>query len=122
MMKRTDRKKLRVKRRLRVRSKVRGTSERPRLSVFRSERHIYAQLIDDTVGDTIVSSSTVESVIKSKISKTWGQEAAKEVGKLLAERALERGLKRVVFDRGGFKFHGRVKALADGAREAGLEF
>ena len=121
-MKRTDRKKLRVKRRLRVRSKVRGTSERPRLSVFRSERHIYAQLIDDTVGDTIVSSSTVESVIKSKISKTWGQEAAKEVGKLLAERALERGLKRVVFDRGGFKFHGRVKALADGAREAGLEF
>ncbi|HAA85288.1 MAG TPA: 50S ribosomal protein L18 [Kosmotogaceae bacterium] len=122
MMKRTDRKKLRIKRRLRVRSKVRGTSERPRLSVFRSDRHIYAQLIDDTVGDTIVSSSTVESVIRSKITKTWGQEAAKEVGKLLAERALEKGLKRVVFDRGGFKFHGRVKALADGAREAGLEF
>ncbi len=122
MIKRTDRKELRIKRRLRVRSKVRGTSERPRLAVFRSEKHIYAQLIDDTVGDTLVSSSTVESELREKVGKTWGQEAAREVGKLLAQRALEKGFKTVVFDRGGFKFHGRVKALADGAREAGLEF
>ncbi len=122
MIKRTDRKELRIKRRLRVRSKVRGTSERPRLAVFRSEKHIYAQLIDDTVGDTLVASSTVENELREKVGKTWGQEAAGEVGKLLAQRALEKGFKTVVFDRGGFKFHGRVKALADGAREAGLEF
>ncbi len=122
MIKRTDRKELRIKRRLRVRSKVRGTSERPRLAVFRSEKHIYAQLIDDTVGDTLVASSTVESELREKVGKTWGQEAAREVGKFLAQRALEKGFKTVVFDRGGFKFHGRVKALADGAREAGLEF
>jgi len=102
----------------RIRTKVQGTSERPRLNVYRSLNHIYAQVIDDIHGVTLVSASTVAAKIK-----TGGNvAAAKEVGKLVAERAQGKGIKKVVFDRGGYLYHGRVKALADAAREAGLEF
>ena len=102
----------------RIRTKVQGTSERPRLNVYRSLNHIYVQVVDDSQGITLVSASTVASKIK-----TGGNvAAAKEVGKLVAERAQEKGIKKVVFDRGGYLYHGRIKALADAAREAGLEF
>ena len=101
----------------RVRSRVAGASDRPRLSVFRANQHIYGQLIDDAQGKTLVSGSSLE--VKSKGNKS---EIAKEVGKLVAKKALEKGIKAVVFDRGGFAYHGRVKALAEGAREAGLVF
>jgi large subunit ribosomal protein L18 len=104
---------------IRIRRKVKGTTERPRLAVFRSVAHIYVQLIDDSQGRTIVSASSVE-----KAAKTNGGNvaAAKAIGKTIAERAKDKGIKRVVFDRGGYQYHGRVKALADAAREAGLEF
>lgn len=122
MIKREDRRKLRLVRHKRIRKKLSGTTERPRLAVFRSEKHIYAQIIDDTKGVTLIAASTVEKAMREKLKKTWNVEAAKEVGKLIAERALAKGIKEVVFDRGGFKYHGRVKALADSAREAGLKF
>ncbi|MGA8939149.1 MAG: 50S ribosomal protein L18 [Acidobacteriaceae bacterium] len=105
----------------RIRAKMAGTAERPRLNVYRSLNHIYTQLIDDANGVTIASASTVTS--KGAERKAGGNvEAAKTVGKLIAERAAEKGIKKVVFDRGGYLYHGRVKALADAAREAGLEF
>jgi len=105
---------------VRIRRKVQGTTERPRLSVYRSLNHIYAQLIDDLRGVTVVSASTKE---KAGNSRTGGNVAsAKQVGKLIAERAKAKGVTRVVFDRGGYQYHGRVKALADAAREAGLQF
>ncbi|WP_053001277.1 50S ribosomal protein L18 [Kosmotoga pacifica] len=122
VIKRRDRKELRRKRHLRVRAKINGTPERPRLAVYRSEKHIYAQIIDDVAGRTLVSASTIDKELKGKLQKTWNKEAAAEVGKLIAKRALEKGIATVVFDRGGFKFHGRVKSLADAAREAGLKF
>jgi large subunit ribosomal protein L18 len=102
----------------RIRQKVNGTAERPRLNVYRSLNHIYAQVIDDTKGLTIASASTVTTKLK-----TGGNlEAAKEIGKVVAERAKEKGVSKVVFDRGGYLYHGRIKALADAAREAGLDF
>ena len=102
----------------RIRQKLEGTAERPRLNVYRSLNHIYAQIIDDAKGETLLSASSLAGKLK-----TGGNiAAAKEVGKLVAERAIEKGIKRVVFDRGGYLYHGRVKALADAAREAGLEF
>ena len=102
----------------RIRTKVQGTAERPRLNVYRSLNHIYVQVIDDSQGVTLVSASTVQAKLK-----TGGNvAAAKEVGKLVAERAQEKGIKKVVFDRGGYLYHGRIKALADAARESGLEF
>ncbi|WP_268766427.1 50S ribosomal protein L18 [Kosmotoga arenicorallina] len=113
---------MRKKRHMRVRAKISGTAERPRLAVYRSEKHIYAQIIDDVVGRTIVSASTIDKELREKLQKTWNKEAAAEVGKLIAKRALDKGISSIVFDRGGFKFHGRVKALADAAREAGLKF
>ncbi|HHF08167.1 MAG: 50S ribosomal protein L18 [Thermotogae bacterium] len=122
MIKRRDRKELRRKRHLRVRAKISGTPEKPRLAVYRSEKHIYAQIIDDVAGRTLVSASTIDKELKEKLQKTWNKEAAVEVGKLIAKRALDKGISSIVFDRGGFKFHGRVKALADAAREAGLKF
>lgn len=122
MIKKEDRNLKRIKRHLRIRKKVKGTPERPRLAVFKSERHIYAQIIDDTKGHTLVAASTLDKELRGKLSKTYNVEAAKEVGKLIAQRALSLGIKKVVFDRGGFKYHGRIKALADAAREAGLEF
>ena len=119
MVSRPDSNKARLKRHTRVRSKVSGTAECPRLDVFRSLQNIYAQLIDDTTGTTLASASTVE-----KEFKEYGgnKEAARAVGKKLAERALEKNIKDVVFDRGGFIYQGKIKALAEAAREAGLEF
>jgi large subunit ribosomal protein L18 len=122
MIKRIDRKERRKRRHLRVRKKVFGTPERPRLSVFRSNKHIYAQIIDDTKGHTLVAASTLDKELRDKLQKTLNKEAAREVGRLIGKRALEKGIKKVVFDRGGYKYHGRVKELAEGAREAGLEF
>ena len=122
MIKHQDKKQLRAKRHLRVRSKISGTPDKPRLAVYRSEKHIYAQIIDDVSGKTIVSASTIDKEFKANDLKSWNIAAAAEVGKLVAKRAIEKGVKTVVFDRGGFKFHGRIKSLADGAREGGLEF
>ncbi len=102
----------------RIRSRVSGTQERPRLAVFRSVKHIYAQVIDDTKGHTVVAASSSEKDLKNGGNVT----GAKEIGKLVAERAKDKGIKAVVFDRGGYQYHGRVKALAEAAREAGLEF
>lgn len=109
-------------RHLRVRKKISGTPEMPRLCVYRSLNNMYAQVIDDTKGITIVSASTLEPELKGKLSATGNKDAAREVGKLVGSRANEKGIKKVVFDRGGCIYHGRVKELADGAREAGLEF
>ncbi len=108
--------------RARQRHNLKGTPERPRLNVFRSTRHIFAQIIDDTAGNTLVAASTLDDGIRAQAAKLTKTQEAKEVGKLLAQRALAKGLKQVVFDRGGFQYHGRVKALADASREAGLEF
>lgn len=111
-----------VRRHLRLRNKISGTAERPRLNVFRSLAHIYAQLVDDTTGTTLVSANTLDKEIKEKFPYGGNVAAAEEVGKLVAKRALEKGIDTVVFDRGGYIYHGRVKALADGAREGGLKF
>ena len=106
----------------RIRKRVSGDVARPRLAVFRSERHIYAQVIDDDAGSTLCSASTLDKDVRGKVEGGSDMGAAEAVGSVLAERAKEKGLKRVVFDRGGFRFHGRVKALADAARKGGLEF
>ena len=112
----------RIRRHLRVRRKVSGTASRPRLCVFRSLKHIYAQVIDDELGHTLASASTLDPEIRSEARTKRKAEAAKLVGQLVAKRALERGTTTVVFDRGGYKYHGRVKAVAEAAREAGLKF
>ena len=111
-----------TRRRLRVRRKIAGTAERPRLSVARSLRHMRAQLVDDLTGQTLAFATTEESALRAGLSGTGNVEAARVVGKALGERALAKGIKRVVFDRGGRPYHGRVGAVAEGAREAGLEF
>lgn len=112
----------RLRRKLRIRKKICGTPERPRLCVYRSLKHMYAQIIDDTKGHTLVSASTLDKELRGKFKSTGNVEAAREVGRLIAKRALEKGIKKVVFDRNGFLYHGRVKAVAEGAREMGLEF
>jgi len=112
----------RVKRQRRVRKKVKGTSERPRLSVFRSAKHIYAQIIDDSEGRTLVACASTEEAFKNLGTPENKRNAAETVGKMIAERAKEKGIEQVVFDRNGFLYHGRVKAVSDGAREAGLKF
>ncbi|HAW70368.1 MAG TPA: 50S ribosomal protein L18 [Firmicutes bacterium] len=123
MITRTDRKASRRKRHLRIRKKVFGTAERPRLAVFRSINHIYAQIIDDQKGTTLATASTLDGDIKGKVGGHGGNiAAAKEVGSAIAKRAQEQGIKSVIFDRGGHIYHGRVSALAEAAREAGLEF
>ena len=106
----------------RLRNRFSGTAERPRLAVFRSNNHMYAQIIDDTVGKTLVSASTLDKEVKAECEKTNNVEAATVVGKVVAKRALEKGITTVVYDRGGFVYEGKVKALAEAAREAGLEF
>ena len=113
---------LRKKRHRRVRSKVSGTPERPRLNVSRSLQHIYAQVIDDTTGHTLAYASTLEADVRGTLKSGGNVDAAKAIGKLIAERALEKGISAVVFDRGGYMYHGRVQALADTAREGGLQF
>jgi len=114
--------KVRIRKHTRVRKKINGTPERPRLNVFRSLSNIYAQIIDDTTGKTLVSASTLDEAIKGKVKFGGNKEAAKEVGSLVATRAVEAGIKLVVFDRGGYLYSGRVKELAEAAREKGLEF
>lgn len=113
---------LRLKRHRRVRKKVLGTAERPRLNVYRSLCNIYAQVIDDTQAVTLASASTIDSELRGQIKSGGNAESAKLVGELVAKRAIDKGIKQVVFDRGGYKYHGRVQSLADAAREAGLEF
>ncbi len=112
----------RIKRHYRVRNTVSGTAERPRLNVFRSSSNIYAQIIDDTAGVTLVSASTLDADVKANISNGGNKEAAKQVGLAVAKKAIEKGIKQVVFDRGGYIYHGRVAELAAGAREGGLDF
>ena len=119
MVSKTDRKLERTRRHARVRTKVSGTAERPRLCVYRSNSNLYAQIIDDVAGNTLVAASTLDKEVKTKKSN---KEAAKEVGALIAKRAAEKNIKTVVYDRGGYIFHGVVKALAEAAREGGLEF
>lgn len=111
-----------LRRRYRVRKKVRGTPQRPRLSVFRSNQHIYAQIVDDIAGATLAAASTLSKEIRDQLAKVNKKEAAKLVGQLLAKQATAVGMRQVCFDRNGFKYHGRVKALAEGAREGGLVF
>lgn len=120
MFRKLDRKAIRTKKHLRVRKKISGTAECPRLSVYRSGKHIYTQIIDDTKGVTLVAASTKEPALRAEYG--GNKEAAKKVGLLTAEKALEKGIKSVVFDRGGLIYHGRIAALAEGAREGGLEF
>ena len=119
MVKKPDSNKARLKRHMRVRAKISGTPERPRLSVFRSAKHIYAQIIDDVNGVTLASASSLDKAIEGYGGNVT---AASAVGKLIAERALAKGIENVVFDRGGYLYHGRVQALAEGAREGGLKF
>lgn len=120
MIQKEDRNKKRKKRHLRVRKKLFGTAVRPRLNVFRSSKNIYAQLIDDQAGITLVSASTMDADLKAASGATV--DSARNVGELIAKRAIEKGIKTIVFDRGGYLYHGRVKSLADGAREGGLDF
>lgn len=106
----------------RVRKKIAGTPDKPRLNVYRSNQNIYAQIIDDVTGNTLIAASSLETSVKENISNTGNKEAAKLVGALVAKKALEKGIENVTFDRGGYLYHGRVKELAEGAREAGLKF
>ena len=122
MVSKVSRAKVRAKKHRRLRNHLSGTATTPRLAVFRSNNHMYAQIIDDTVGKTLVSASTNEPEAKKALEKTNNVEAAAYVGKVIAERAIEKGIKEVVYDRGGFIYQGKVQALADAAREAGLEF
>ncbi len=122
MINKESRNVIRQKKHLKIRNRFSGTTERPRLAVYRSNNHVYAQVIDDTVGKTIVSASTVEKSVASELEKTNNIDAAAYVGKVIAERALAADIKEVVFDRGGFIYTGKVKALAEAAREAGLVF
>lgn len=118
----TDRKQRRVRTKRRYRDAVRGSADRPRLSVYRSLRYLYAQVIDDASGVTLVSASTLEKATAGNLKSAGNREAAKVLGKLIAERAKDRGVESVVFDRNGFRYHGVIQAIADGAREAGLKF
>ena len=122
MINKVDRNQKRQKRHLRIRNNIVGTPERPRLNVFRSSSNIYAQVIDDINGVTLASSSTLDKDIKETVNGLIKTEAAKIIGQQVAKRALEKGIETVVFDRGGYLYHGRVKSLADGAREGGLKF
>ena len=121
MINKVSKSEIRRKKHARLRNRISGTAEKPRLSVFRSNNHMYAQIIDDTVGNTICAASTLDKYAKP-FEYTDNTEAAAFVGKAIAEKALAKGIKEVVFDRGGFIYHGKIQALADAAREAGLEF
>ena len=122
MVSKESRQEVRAKKHRRMRNRLSGTAQRPRLAVFRSNNHMYAQIIDDTVGHTLVSASTLEKDVKAELKKTNDVEAAAYLGTVIAKKALEKGIKTVVFDRGGFVYTGKIAALADAAREAGLEF
>ena len=122
MVSKQSRSEMRVKKHNRLRNRFAGTAERPRLAVFRSNNHMYAQIIDDTVANTLVAASTAEKSAKAELEHTNTVDAAAYVGTLIAKRALEKGIETVVFDRGGFIYQGKIQALADAAREAGLKF
>ena len=122
MVSKESRSKIRAKKHMRLRSRLSGTAQKPRLAVFRSNNHMYAQIIDDTVGNTLVSASTLQKDVKAELEKTNNVDAAAKLGTVIAKKALEKGITTVVFDRGGFIYQGKIKALADAAREAGLEF
>jgi len=122
MINKPNKNKIRLRKHVRVRKKIKGTSERPRFNVFRSLNNIYAQVIDDTSGTTLAAASTLDPALKGMVKFGGNKEAAKEVGKLVAAKAIDKGIKKVVFDRGGYLYHGRIKELAEAAREAGLEF
>ena len=122
MIKKPIKNKLRIKKHKRMRYKISGTTERPRLNIFRSNSNMYAQIVDDSKGITLASASTLEKEIKDQLKSTKGKEAANKIGKLIGERALSKGIDTVVFDRSGYIYHGKVKELADGARESGLKF
>ena len=122
MVSKDSRTEVRVKKHLKISNRFTGTPERPRLAVFRSNNHIYVQIIDDTVGNTLVAASTLQKDVKAELQKTNDVAAAAYLGNVIAKKALEKGIKTVVFDRGGFIYQGKIKALADAAREAGLEF
>ena len=122
MIKKASRAEIREKKHRRLRNRFSGTAERPRLAVFRSNNHMYAQIIDDTVGNTLVSASTLQKDVKAELEKTNNVDAAAYLGTVIAKKAMEKGITSVVFDRGGFIYHGKIKALADAAREAGLNF
>ena len=122
MIKKISRSEVRANKHRRIRSRLNGTPDKPRLAVFRSNNHMYAQIIDDEAGNTIVSASTVQDEVKKGLSKTNNVEAAAKLGEVIAKKAKDNGINQVVFDRGGYIYHGKVKALAEAAREAGLEF
>ena len=122
MVSKKSRSEVRLNKHRKLRNRFSGTAERPRLAVFRSNNHMYAQIIDDTVGNTLVSTSTLQKDVKAELEKTNNVEAAAYLGTVIAKKALEKGITAVVFDRGGFIYQGKVKALAEAAREAGLEF
>ena len=122
MVKKESRSEIRAKKHRRVRNNLAGTAERPRLAVFRSNNHMYAQIIDDTVGNTLVSACTLDKEVKDAVEKTNNVDAAAQVGTVIAKKALDKRITTVVFDRGGFIYQGKIKALADAAREAGLTF
>ena len=122
MVSKESRTKVRLNKHRRIRNRFSGTAERPRLAVFRSNNHMYAQIIDDTVGNTLVAASTLQKDVKAELEKTNNVDAAAYLGTVIAKKALEKGITTVVFDRGGFIYQGKIKALADAAREAGLEF
>ena len=122
MVSKQSRQEVRVKNHMKIRNRFSGTAERPRLAVFSSNNHMYAQIIDDTVGKTLVAASTLEKDVKAELKKTNDVEAAAYLGTVIAKRAMEKGIKEVVFDRGGFIYQGKIAALAEAAREAGLEF
>ena len=122
MVRKESRQEIRAKKHRRMRHRLSGTAARPRLAVFRSNNHMYAQIIDDTVGNTLVAASTLEKDVKAELEKTNNVDAAAYLGTVIAKRAIEKGIKAVVFDRGGFIYQGKIAALAEAAREAGLEF
>jgi large subunit ribosomal protein L18 len=121
MIKKQDKNEARVKRHQRIRARLRGTEDRPRLCVFRSNKHIYCQIVDDIAAHTLVAASTLDTELK-KLSKTWDRDAAKAVGQLIADRAKAKGINQVVFDRGGYIYHGRIASVAEAARKQGLDF
>ena len=122
MVSKESRQLVRAKKHMKIRNRFSGTAQRPRLAVFRSNNHMYAQIIDDTVGNTLVSASTLEKDVKAELEKTNNVDAAAYLGTVIAKRAIEKGIDTVVFDRGGFIYQGKIEALADAAREAGLKF
>jgi large subunit ribosomal protein L18 len=122
MIQKENRKISRTKRHMRIRHRLAGSTERPRLCVYRSNKHIYCQIVDDVTASTLVAASTLDADLKGKVQKSWSKEGAKAVGTLIADRAKKKGIESVVFDRGGYIYHGRVAAVAEAAREAGLNF